>query len=617
MSGQKNPVTNHHKHNFPYTEIHEANDYVADEQRYNGQKLKLDTLLNEAKALATKAAESLNIGNRHYYRHGIKVMFLFHEAKGSDYLETLIKEKARKTYKTTVNHGYNFAPIIDLVWAGITLAEVPLNKSNRLSRALNHLYKVWGEEYGYAQTAEDELVEYIISKGGINGLVKYSSDLVNEDEELLPDLKADKEIIKEAAAYSKLAVASSVQKGMAHYRNMQGLPTASFQDEILVNEDSFSLVLVGKKSDASYVVVDNFLDSDEVETALAKSYLAQVGSLPTAIRFLVETLSTQCCPAHLGKPYKTLLDEASKHAPKLAQKAFRRLIYKKEADAFLLSNTFSKTGLITIAQPKTAILDQVDDDVSLSSISRRGLEKFLIGPKDYQSVNFNKELGSNPIPVSGSGFTHAIKATIPQGAKDSSSKEVGIWFHKEPMTQLPMAQADIKNVEGLPVIWERTVNRDWFKQFNAAFTKNWIFSHGRHIDRPHQSILELVFLHSYITVKFFNLDNKSDISTVVPVSVGSITDPTVRTCYLSKDFAIAMIRLGEMKFIESPKIRIYREFMRISCETDVGSYEVFIQTSDSYGNQEGDGISTYTMICANPEEDVADDDVDFEDEGAE
>ena len=599
-----------------YTVVNEAVDYVEDEKRYNSDKVRFEQLLNDAKSSALTAVEHMGTGNRHYYRYGIKVMFLFHAAKVSGHLETLMKEKTGKTYKSTVNHGQNFAPIIDLVWAGITLADVPLNKSNRLSRALNHLYKVWGEVYGYAQTAEDELVEYIISNGGINGLVKYSTDLANKDEHT-PDLKADKETLKEAAAHSQLAIASSVDKSLEHFRNMQGLPTVNFQNDIPINEGSFSLVLVGKKSKSSYVVVDNFIESDEVEKAVAKSYLAQLGTLPTAIRFLVETLSTQCCPAYLEKPYKTLIDEASKHAPKRAQMAYRRLIFKKDEGTFLLSNTYTKTGLITLAKPKSEILDQVDDDVALAPISRRGLEKYLISPKDYQSVNFNKELGSNPIPMAGSGFTHSIKATIPQVTKDGNSKEFWIWFHKEPITQLPMAQANIKNLEDLTVIWERTVDRDWFKQFNTAFTRNWIFSHGRHNGRPHQSILELVFRNSSVTVNFFNLENKSDLSTVISVNAGNKEDRNVRALYLSKDFAIAMIQLGEMKLIQSPKIRIYREFMRISCETEVGCYDIFVQSSDSSGNQESDGISTYTMICANPEEDVADDDVDFEDEGAE
>ncbi len=593
----------------------EVSDYVADEMLHNSTKLKLDGILKEAKFLAIKAAESLNIGNRYYYRHGVKMMFLFHEAKGSDYLETLIKEKARKTYKATVNHGFNFAPIIDLVWHEIQLVEMPLNKANRLSRALNHLYKIWGEKFSYNLNAEDQLVAYIVEKGGINGLVKYSQDLSAEDLERLPDLKSEKETLKEAEAFSKVSVERSILKGMEHYRNARGLPSASFQDEILVNEDSFALLLVEKKPNSGYFVVDNYIDSQAIGTAIAKSYLGQVSTLPRSVRFLIETLSTQCCPADLGKPYKTLIDEANKHSSRLAQKAFRRLVYKHAEGTFLLSNTFTKNGLITVARPRANVLDQADSDVALSAISRRQIEKFMIGPRDYQSAKFKKELGDNPIPSSGTGITHAIRASIPSLTNSGKENEILICFHKEPYGQYPLAQADVKNLLNKKVIWERQVSREWFKQFNSAFTKNWICSHGRHIDRAHQSVLELIFRHASVTVNFFNLDNKSDLSTVVPVSAGSLQSLSKRVCYLSKDFAVAMIQLGEMNFIKSPWIRVYPSFMQVACETDVGSYEIYVPTSDSSGIQDNNGVSTYTMSCNELADEGFDEDTDNEFEG--
>jgi hypothetical protein len=55
--------------------------------------------------------------------------------------------------------------------------------------------------------------------------------------------------------------------------------------------------------------------------------------------------------------------------------------------------------------------------------------------------------------------------------------------------------------------------------------------------------------------------------------------------------------------------------MQVACETDVGSYEIYVPTSDSSGIQDNNGVSTYTMSCNELADEGFDEDTDNEFEG--
>lgn len=582
----------------------DVGDYLADESKVREVNAVFDAGFLKVRESAKQASIHMLAGNKYMYRHMAMLTVWYHHVKGTKYLQELVKEKTQKEYHEKVNHGTNFVPIIDIAWFGIERTDLPINKTNRISRALNHLYKVYEEKFVYAPDAEEALVQYIVDMGGVSGLVTYGDVNANPDD--VSDLIEDKKIIAKAAALVKVGVEKSQKDSIEFFKSKTNLVGANFGKEIAVNQDKMALVLVKKDSENSYSVIDSIIGHDQVSSAASKSYLGQYNQLPPTIKFIVETVATQVCPVEQGVTFGQLLNEANKLTGADGKKSVRRLAYKHRDGTFLLSNIRSRTGAVTVAKPKLKILDGAIDDVAMTTLSRRLLETYLIVPKNFCLLNFAKDIVAGPIPqVNGTPFTHATKIGVLTEITKNENTQVPIFFCRESLDQLAFDQVDVIDEKNVKPQWECTVSPAWFKNFNAAFTNNWVSSHARHVNRTHQSVLEMVFRKSSVEIKFFNIQNQAElISTVSTPSAGHGNG--YRRSFLSKDFATAMLQLGELPLIGQATISAYPAYLRVSFETDVGSYNIYIPAVNSTGVHVGGGFGQYTLQSIVPEDDLID-----------
>lgn len=580
----------------------DVGDYVADESKSREVNAVFNKGFTDVHNSAKLASQHMLSANKFFYKHLAKFTVWYHSVKGTKYLQDLVKEKTKKEYHNKVNHGINFAPIIDAVWFGIDRTDLPVNKTNRISRALNSLYAAYGEKFAYAPDVEDALVQYIVDMGGVSGLVTYGSNKVKPED--VPDLIEDKKINAKAAALVKVGVQKAQKASVDFFKSKTNMNAASFANDIDVNKDEMALVLVKKDGKTSYSVIDTITENEQVTSAVAKTYLGQYNALPAAIRFIVETVATQVCPVEQRGTYGQLLNEANKHMTADGKKSVRRLAYKHRDGTFLLSNIRSRMGLVTVAKPKLTILDGAVDDVAMLTLSRRMLETYLIGPKNYCLLDFAKDIGAGPIPQSdSSNFTHSINIDVLTEKTKNNNTKVSILFDRESLKQQPFDQVDVIDDGAKKPIWERSVSASWFKKFNATFTHNWVNSHARHVNRPHQSVLEVLFRQSSLLVKFFNIDNEAELSSMIPLPAGSSTDG-YRCRYLSKDIAVVMLQLGELPLIGQATLSVHQHYLRISYETDVGNYSIYLPAVNSTGEQIGGGFGQYTLQSIIPEDDL-------------
>ena len=582
----------------------DVGDYVADEKAIQSGTAHHDADFKAVCMSAQFAAKQMLAGNHVFYEHIAKLTTWFSTVEGTPYLDTLIKDKTKKAYKKKVPYGINFVPVIDAVWSGIDRTDLPVNKTNRISRVLNVLYKVYREKFNSDPTKEADLVQYIIESGGVSGLVSYNpKEGLSADD--IPDVGEDKKNIKKARELAESVVSTAYQDSVNFFSDDDTLPSASFGADIALNEDNLSLVLVKRGKDRTYSVIDSVIDNKYVSKFVAKSYLSQYVALPQAVRFIVEMLSTQFCPAEQEGTFTHVLNEASKVSPDGTRNAIRRLVYKHADGSFLLSNIHSSTGLVTVAKPKHAILEGAIDDVALSTISRRLLETYVVGPKNFRLLDFNVPIGKGPIPHTGDDLTNALSVSVLTEKMDGDFKKIPLFFGRESIERLPHVQVDVHHEPNSKPDWEREVDPAWFKTFNAAFTHNWVNSHARHVNRPHQTVLDVVFRITTMTVNFFNMDNVSDLSTMVQVPTGGIGEGT-RRCFLSKDIAIAMLQLGDLPIVGKATMSLFPAFLRISYETEMGSYSLYIPTVNSVGVHQAHGFGQYSMQSIVPADHVID-----------
>jgi hypothetical protein len=75
---------------------------------------------------------------------------------------------------------------------------------------------------------------------------------------------------------------------------------------------------------------------------------------------------------------------------------------------------------------------------------------------------------------------------------------------------------------------------------------------------------------------------------------------------LSKDFATVMLQLGDLPLIGQATLSAYPAYLRVSFETDVGSYSLYIPAVNSSGVHVEGGFGQYTLQSIYPEDDLID-----------
>jgi hypothetical protein len=68
-----------------------------------------------------------------------------------------------------------------------------------------------------------------------------------------------------------------------------------------------------------------------------------------------------------------------------------------------------------------------------------------------------------------------------------------------------------------------------------------------------------------------------------------------RRSFLSKDLAIAMLQVADLPIIGEVTMALYSSFLKLSYETSVGHYHLYIPAVTSTGEPTGQGFGQYTM----------------------
>jgi hypothetical protein len=581
-----------------------AGDYVADEEAIKQQTSAMDAELNNMKQSAADVQKQYKLGNTAHYTHlVVMVLFWIQASKISGYLEKLYKSKLNKTFKTNVNHGTNFAPLLATVWKGID-CEVMTNKHNRNSRAMNAILNEYNENAEkYAVNTVDQLVAFVKDKGGINGLIDTGKQISIEKN--TSDLEADMALCKSAATQDAEEIAKLSQEGLNYVQSSTSYPTASFTGNVILNKDNCSLVLINKTSSGKYAVISQITDTALINKSLAKQYGGNFGSCPKALRVIAETTATQCLPNSLQHTYKHLIEEAGKFDDGEKRHVARRLVYKSNQDEFLLSSVRTNSCVVTVAKPKQQVIEQVDYDLHLSSISRRALEKKIISPRLFKSYKLVDMADDEIFSAGGKFFSHEITLEAVSAAEDEAADRIQVIMDSELTYAESFCQVDVADMSDKNPLWKRTVNHQWIQEFNACFTNNWIESHGKHIKRSHQTILELEFKRRLVQVNFFKKGSEYDFDLMVKVPVKDGDGYGVPCNVLSKDFAVAMHALGDLPLINDVVIEVFVGALKFSYETDAATYELYVPFADEAAERNASAFTKYQLVrpCIDLEDD--------------
>lgn len=582
-----------------------AGDYVADAEALAKQTAALDGKFNMVKQGAAAVQVRQTLTNFEFYKHIVEMMLFFLEAiKLDGYLASICKIGKGAAFKLKVTHGTNFAPLIAAVWESIGKSELVTNKTNRISRAMNAVQKEYeANSVKYSTNTVNALAAFIEQAGGISGLVSYKSKAANDEDDSISDNEVDLQLCKAATQLSNDEMLNLHKEALSHYKNVTFLPTANFSSEVLLNEDDCALMLISKSPSGDYVVINQNTDDEAITKAIAKQYNGDFTSLPLSTRVITETLATQCLPNAMQHTYKKLVEEAGKFSDGEKRSVVRRLVYKSNEDSFLMSSIRTDSSLVTIAHPKQTVIEQVDYDLQLSTISRRALEKAIVSPRQFKTYEL-VDLGNDDVyPCESSEHVHVVRLQSKQTNGEGAAKVIDLYFGEEITDAESFSQVDIADLANLVPLWERTVPAEWFKTFNAAFTNNWVKSHGQNISRPHQTVLELEMKRGLLCVNFFKKGSEYDYDLTVSIDVPQGQNYGKPCPVLSKDFAVAMYSLGDLPLINMATIRLFAGFLELKYETDAANYSLFIPVATEDGKRKVEGFAKYQLVRKSYERD--------------
>jgi hypothetical protein len=251
---------------------------------------------------------------------------------------------------------------------------------------------------------------------------------------------------------------------------------------------------------------------------------------------------------------------------------------------------------VTVAKPKEQVIEDVDHDLQMSSASRRELEKKVISPRMFKSYKL-EDLGDNEIfPANGATFSHELVLESVTAGDDAQTDHIVVFMDAESTHEESFRQVDADDLSNTTPLWERTVSPSWVQEFNVCFTNNWVESHGKHIKRPHQTVLELEFKRRIVQVNFFKkgANYDYDLTVTTPVVDGESYGPPCTV--LSKDFAVAMHALGDLPLVNDVVLKVYAGFLKISYETDAATYELYVPFADEAGKRSSTGFAKYQLV---------------------
>jgi hypothetical protein len=583
-------------------------DYVAEDKVNQQQQAAMNVELEKMKESAVAVEKQYKLGNKAHYTHLVElVLFYISASKINGYLNSLYTSKLSKMFKSKVDHGVNFAPLLATVWEGVEKSSVMTNKYNRNSRAMNAILNEYNANVAKYTVNKDttvaELVAFVEEKGGINGLIDFSKE--NTSKKIETDFDADIELCTAEVKQDANEVEKLSQEGLKLVKSSTSYPTATFTGNVVLNKDNCSMILITKTNTGEFAVIDQITDTVLINKSLAKQCAGNFRSSPKSMRVMYETIATQCLPSSLQHTYKQLIEEAGKFTDGEKRHVARRLIYKSNEEKFLFSSIRTNSCVVTVAKPKQQVIEQVDYDLQLANVYRRELEKKIISPRLFNSYKL-VDLDENEIfPANGKDFSHHISLEEITEAKDKVAHRFPVVLDGESTHAESFHQVDVADLKGKTPLWKRTVNSNWIQEFNACFTNNWIESHGKHIKRPHQTILELEFKRQLVQVNFFKKGSEYDfdLNVIVPIASGEGYGQPCNV--LSKDFAVAMHALGDLPLINDVVIEVLEGALKFEYETDAAFYELYVPFVNESAERYTSAFTKYQLVRnqASPEDD--------------
>lgn len=599
----------------------------------------LDSELNALQS-DCDAVETKYVGARNeLYKTIARVYYWWRKADAQKgYLDEKI-EQMGGVFKKESKHGYNFSPVLQLVY-GNSIGDPEISKRGRVLNLLHDEYKKSPKKYG---TDVVKLANYINQKSGMTKMVQDSitapsiktlealvrkqniagssnaalptsieiaaakQNAVDEvitaeltEAEMLAELMKEHGheyvFIQKPKQVEKVRLSPVVKKSKlaaeaeAYWKKNSGLGLIDADFGFETDTSNFGLAVV--KRDASGVsVVNTFVDSELIKQALATAYETQYAALPASLRCMYETLKTQLLPDHVAQNMEGKWDDGnvkkqtwekrkdSVVTVQVPVKAIPRLVHTGEANLFILSPIATDVGVCTMVAPSSNVLAKHKHDVYLAPRTKKNLERLVL---NAGNMNCYKPANQVSVQQASEPYSHRVQLTSVADVSDFYFVDFYPFSASSP-TNYGQAMID--------VAYEKKIKTkiQLPRSFVHAVAKNgadkWLAGKGFHANRPSNRFTQLTLNGKSLRLDFDYKNGKAVAHYDFQLPAATKMQGVYKQKFVCLDLLPVLSALGALQLTTDVQLLLDENVAIFKFSTAAGDFVIAVPTCDNNGKR--------------------------------
>ena len=538
----------------------------------------------------------LRRSHRSLYEHLAAMYLWWRQAREIDgYLEGEYDKLGLK--KRTVA-GINFRPLLVLVWGinNTTGQQTALH-----SRTLNALHDEYEARPAlYAKDGVAKLANFIEQAGGATKLAGYGQQDDDDGDDSDDDPRKTPLIDPQV-----LLKTQALLLGDAH-SHAKLTPKAALPSVAGIEAEAGELGLMLVKGSPMGLQVVTYQNSSAIiDEMLVATYRRRFEVQHPKVRPLLELLQTQCLPKHLEGLQATVEGKAVKnHAwTKSGTIGVRRVLYRHETGAFVLSSTGTNSGVVSCVTPRQLpasvaehrsfkpVLADCEHDVFMAPAQRTELEERCLRNFAFNlfDVGVGAQVANYEVPNSAS---HLL--TLTHIANKRDRVHVPFWPFYDTL------DAELQQVVPNPSYrftpaWAAPFTPAMLGKLDRQFVTPWLNSHGKHIARDKQAVIQVTFGPEQLSFDFVFQNGEYENTHAFTHRAACASTQSLVAQFASIDLMPALASLALLPIDGAADFAVDANVLRIAFETVEGGplHEIHIPTLDADGSRSTAAFAVY------------------------
>lgn len=344
-------------------------------------------------------------------------------------------------------------------------------------------------------------------------------------------------------------------------------------------QPSLGMALIAQNSTGGYVVdavsaISNATFDKFIKNSLVDAYCKKFAALPNSLRCILETVRSQMLMVRQPIEARVSDGNSDKQATvaDIYQSRRHRLMYRVDKGVFLFSQRSRKDGVVTVAKPKTQVLEQPPTDVVMVPL----LFKKLIKVLHNDSIHMYDVGNSDVIPFFTGYGDYKNATTLTSKTNHNHKLPLEFWSvanrPNDNFSQVDFEeqhfQSNAKWVLGISFVMH----------FARDAVDSWLEKFGSKLFQRRHDVIQFV-----ISSNGFELDYSPKNGVFTEHLIFDFPEPiqdqkSFSGTFLAHELLAVFSAIGALDIISDVELQASDDSLFIRYETNAASYSVFVPT---------------------------------------